>query len=107
MVLKISFEIEVFISHTQSDVPDIEGTVKGVVNFFGNLEPKSIGDTDEDKVYWYMKVFSSQTWYLIFSPREYTSVPEIRFSGVKRSPKDSGSAFNPVIPLLYMVNYRI
>jgi hypothetical protein len=35
---------------------NVEEKVKGVVNFFGDHEPKSIGDTDEDKIYWYMKV---------------------------------------------------
>jgi len=37
---------------------DVEETVKGIVNVFGDFEPKSIGDTDEDKIYWYMKVRS-------------------------------------------------
>jgi len=36
----------------------VEDTVKGVINFFGDFEPKSIGDQDEDKIYWYMKVLS-------------------------------------------------
>jgi hypothetical protein len=34
---------------------DVEETVKGVVNFFGDFDPKSIGDTDEDKIYWYVR----------------------------------------------------
>ena len=44
------------IALTKSDRQDVEGTVKGVINFFGDFEPKSIGDTDEDKIYWYTKV---------------------------------------------------
>ena len=34
---------------------DVSELVKGVVNFFGDVEPKSVGD-DEDKYYWYFKV---------------------------------------------------
>ena len=37
---------------------DVEETVKGIVSVFGDFEPKSIGDTDEDKIYWYIKVCS-------------------------------------------------
>jgi Arb2 domain len=34
---------------------DVSELVKGVVNVFGDVEPKSVGD-DEDKYYWYFKV---------------------------------------------------
>lgn len=59
---------------------DVEETVKGIVNFFGDFEPKSIGDTDEDKIYWYMRVFP----YLNHcsksgSPPEYILVLETPF----------------------------
>jgi hypothetical protein len=35
----------------------VEDTVRGVVNFFGDFEPKSVGDSDEDKISWYYKVY--------------------------------------------------
>jgi hypothetical protein len=53
--LNISFEVEVY-PYNVYLTPDVADTVKGVINFFGDVEPKSIGDNDEDKIYWYMKV---------------------------------------------------
>jgi hypothetical protein len=55
--LNILFEIEVA-SLQINLILDVEEIVKGVINFFGDFEPKSIGDTDEDRIYWYMKVSS-------------------------------------------------
>jgi len=37
---------------------DIEERVKGVINFFGDFEPKSVGDANDDKIYWYMNVLT-------------------------------------------------
>lgn len=50
---------------------DIADTVKGIVNFFGDVEPKSIGENDEDKIYWYMKVPIAEEQLLI---KEFTSL---------------------------------
>jgi len=75
---------------------DIEEACKGVINFFGDHEPKSIGDTDEDKIYWYMKVFPRQVSQS--SRHGYTLVHEIRSYDGKKSPNDSDSVSKLVLP---------
>ena len=52
-------------------IVDIADTVKGIVNFFGDVEPKSIGENDEDRIYWYMKVLFPYEQPLI---EEFTSL---------------------------------
>ena len=61
--LKILFGLEVCLCALQGLMPDVEETVRGVVAFFGDFEPKSIGDNDEDKIYWYMKVNLNRICY--------------------------------------------
>ena len=58
-VMELNISLKVEVSPPSNNITlDVEETVKGVINFFGDFEPKSIGDTDEDKIYWYMKVYS-------------------------------------------------
>ena len=64
---------------------DVEETVKGVVNVFGDFEPKSIGDTDEDKIYWYMKV---RPLGLLSDPLE---LPSIYWPSKSDSPTEKDS----------------
>jgi hypothetical protein len=94
MELNIWLEIEV--STMRQLTLDIEEACKGVINFFGDYEPKSIGDTDEDKVYWYMKVFPVEGSQ--YSRHGYTLVREIRSYDGKRSQNDSDSVSKLVLP---------
>src|SRR5271170_855683 len=64
---------------------DVEETVKGVVNVFGDFEPKSIGDTDEDKISWYMKVCS------LGLVSDSLELPSIYWSSKPHSPTEKDS----------------
>ena len=77
-------------------------TVKGVINFFGDVEPKSIGDNDEDKIYWYMKVTPFLYIFLTESHHVSILVLAILFYDVKRFPNDSDNVYNHVLPLIFI-----
>lgn len=94
MGLNISFEVEVCVVYLVLTI-DVADTVKGVINFFGDVEPKSIGDNDEDKIFWYMKVFLSTN--LFNNSRQGSiSVLEIPSYDVKRFPNVSVNVYNLV-----------
>ena len=62
MALNILSKIEVL--NFAALTLDVDDKVQGIVNFFGDFEPKSIGD-NEDKIYWYMKVCLSRRLSLL------------------------------------------
>lgn len=77
------------LSQYESYVIDVDDTVKGVINFFGDFEPKSIGDTDEDKIYWYLRVPHFRSRSDIKSSRVYVG-PRNPILRRKKIPKRFG-----------------
>lgn len=96
MGLNISFEVEVHCK-TLYLTADVAETVKGVINVFGDVEPKSIGDNDEDKIYWYMKVSIPVKRHLIKSSRVYIG-PRNPILRRKKIPKRFGQCLQSRIP---------
>jgi Arb2-like domain len=80
---------------------DVEGTVKGIVNVFGDFEPKSIGDTDEDKIYWYMKVFPISITILIEQSSRVYIGPRNPILRRKKIPKRFGQCLQTRISLFH------
>jgi hypothetical protein len=97
VVMELNISLKVEVSQPTTNITlDVEESVKGVINFFGDFEPKSIGDNDEDKVYWYMKVFSHDG--LDNSLPEYILVHAIPSFDGKRFPNGLDSVCKHVYP---------